>query len=201
MSKQARPASAVRHDLIIRIYLSSLGPSDWYWEEVHSRTRLEGLWYCEPRKGVLGVGTALPPPINVLRTKRIVQGGSNHEATTTTISKEPDRLRKGAMTTSPIRPNASRHVHPGASDVTDLVLELLKLLLDCVVLRRHLLVLLLPLVAVGLEGLDFPLEVAGLDIGLSKPAIGEGERRLANGLPYNAQRDPGTVPGSGLTSR
>lgn len=55
------------------------------------------------------------------------------------------------------------------SNVANLVLEVLQLLLQGGVLLGHLLVLGLPLVAVGLEGLDLSLEVAGLDIGRSEP--------------------------------
>lgn len=54
-------------------------------------------------------------------------------------------------------------------DVANLRLELLQLLLDVGVLLGHLLVLGLPLVPLGLESLDFPLEVSCLDVGLSKP--------------------------------
>lgn len=54
-------------------------------------------------------------------------------------------------------------------DVADLGLELLQLLLDVCVLLGHLLVLGLPLVSLGLEGLDFSLEVSRLDIGLPEP--------------------------------
>ena len=49
-------------------------------------------------------------------------------------------------------------------------MKVLKLLLDLLVLLGHLLVLLLPLVAGGLESLDFAFVVAGFDVGLSKSA-------------------------------
>lgn len=54
-------------------------------------------------------------------------------------------------------------------DVANLGLEVLQLLLDRLVLLGHLLVFALPLVPLGLESLDFSLEVAGLDVGLSEP--------------------------------
>ncbi len=50
-------------------------------------------------------------------------------------------------------------------DGVDLVLEVVELLLHGGVLLGHLLVLGLPLVALLLESLDLPLEVAGLDVG------------------------------------
>lgn len=56
-------------------------------------------------------------------------------------------------------------------NVSNLVLELLQLLLQIGVLLCHLLILLLPLVAFILKGLDLALEVAGLDISLSEPVI------------------------------
>lgn len=56
-------------------------------------------------------------------------------------------------------------------NVSNLVLELLQLLLQIGVLLCHLLILLLPLVAFILKGLDLALEVAGLDISLSEPMI------------------------------
>jgi len=59
-------------------------------------------------------------------------------------------------------------------DVVHLALEVLQVLLDRGVLLGHLLVLGLPLIALLLEGLDFPLEVAGLDVGLAKPGEGKG---------------------------
>lgn len=54
-------------------------------------------------------------------------------------------------------------------DVANLSLEVLQLLLRSSVLLSHLLVLSLPLVTFGFEGLDFAFEVAGLDIGLAEP--------------------------------
>jgi hypothetical protein len=57
----------------------------------------------------------------------------------------------------------------GNLDVADLGDKVGQLLLDLGVLLGHLLELLLPLVALGLEGLDFSLVVAGLDVGLSEP--------------------------------
>lgn len=54
-------------------------------------------------------------------------------------------------------------------DVANLGLELLQLLLESVVLLRHLLVLGLPLITLVLKGLHLSLEVSGLDIGLSEP--------------------------------
>lgn len=58
-------------------------------------------------------------------------------------------------------------------DVANLCLELLQLLLDVGVFLGHLLVLALPGIALGLEGLDFSLEVASLDVGLSEPVEGK----------------------------
>lgn len=58
----------------------------------------------------------------------------------------------------------------------DLVLELLQLLLNGGVLLGHLLVFGLPLVALLFESLNFPLEVASLDVGLpqsEKEAVSE----------------------------
>lgn len=54
-------------------------------------------------------------------------------------------------------------------DVANLGLELLQLLLEGVVLLRHLLVLGLPLITLVLKGLHLSLEVSGLDVGLSEP--------------------------------
>ena len=62
-------------------------------------------------------------------------------------------------------------------DGADLGLEVLELLLDGGVLLGHLLVLGLPLVALALEGLDFSLKVAGLDVSLPEPAARGGKRR------------------------
>lgn len=56
-------------------------------------------------------------------------------------------------------------------NVSNLVLELLQLLLQIGVLLCHLFILLLPLVAFILQGLNLALEVAGLDISLSEPVI------------------------------
>ena len=56
-------------------------------------------------------------------------------------------------------------------NVSNLSLEIIQFLLDSSVFFGHLLVLRLPLVAVLLEGLDFTLEVAGFDIGLTEPSI------------------------------
>ena len=58
-----------------------------------------------------------------------------------------------------------------ALDGTNLLLQVLQLLLQGGVLLGHLLVLLLPLVALLLEGLDFAFEVTGLDIGLTEPIL------------------------------
>lgn len=55
-------------------------------------------------------------------------------------------------------------------DVTDLGHEVIELLLRVGVLLGHLLVLLLPLVALGFEGLDFALVVAGFDVGCAESA-------------------------------
>ena len=52
-------------------------------------------------------------------------------------------------------------------DVTDLRHEVVELLLGVGVFLRHLLVLLLPRVAVRFEGLHFALVVAGFDVGLA----------------------------------
>lgn len=54
-------------------------------------------------------------------------------------------------------------------DGADLGLEVVQFLLHGGVLLGHLLVLGLPLVALLLEGLDFPLEVSSLDVGLPQP--------------------------------
>jgi hypothetical protein len=54
-----------------------------------------------------------------------------------------------------------------ALDVANLLLEVIQFLLDGSVFLGHLLEFLLPLITVLLEGLDFTLEVAGLDIGLA----------------------------------
>jgi hypothetical protein len=51
----------------------------------------------------------------------------------------------------------------------DFLLKVVQLLLQSRVLGSHLLVLLFPLVALVLEGLHLALEMASLDIGLSKP--------------------------------
>jgi hypothetical protein len=70
----------------------------------------------------------------------------------------------------------------GFLDGVDLVLEVLELLLDGGVLLGHLFVLGLPLVALLLEGLDFPLEVAGPDVGLPQPVEMEGKDMVSIGL-------------------
>lgn len=54
-------------------------------------------------------------------------------------------------------------------DVTNLVDKVLQLLLRLRVFLVHLFVLGLPLVAFGFEGLNFALEVAGLDVRLAEP--------------------------------
>jgi hypothetical protein len=54
-------------------------------------------------------------------------------------------------------------------DVSDLILELLQLLLQVRMFLCHFFVFLLPLIALILEGLDLALEMSGLDISLSKP--------------------------------
>ena len=54
-------------------------------------------------------------------------------------------------------------------DVANLGNKVVELLLGLVVLGGHLLVLGLPLVARGLEGLHLALVVAGLDVGLTEP--------------------------------
>ena len=56
------------------------------------------------------------------------------------------------------------------SDVTNLRNKVVELLLGGIVLCVHLLVLGFPLVAGGLQGLHLALVVAGLDVGLAKPA-------------------------------
>lgn len=58
-------------------------------------------------------------------------------------------------------------VHSKALDIADRPFQLLELLLDGSVLLRHLLVLGLPLLACGLESLDFAFEVSGLDVRLA----------------------------------
>jgi hypothetical protein len=55
------------------------------------------------------------------------------------------------------------------SNVADLCLEVIQLLLHSSVFLGHLLVLLLPLITVLLKSLDFAFEVAGLDVGLAEP--------------------------------
>lgn len=57
----------------------------------------------------------------------------------------------------------------GCSDVTNLCHKVIELLLRVGVFLGHLLVLLLPRVGGLLEGLDFALVVAGLDVGLAEP--------------------------------
>jgi hypothetical protein len=64
----------------------------------------------------------------------------------------------------------SVHLQPPRLDVANLLLEVLQLLLDEGVLLGHLLVLGLPLIAIGLEGLNLALEMACLDVGLAEPA-------------------------------
>jgi hypothetical protein len=54
-------------------------------------------------------------------------------------------------------------------DVANLGNEVVELLLGEVVLLGHLLVLGLPLIAGGLQGLHLALVVAGLDVGLAEP--------------------------------
>jgi len=56
-------------------------------------------------------------------------------------------------------------------NVSNLGLEIIQFLLNSGVFFGHLLVLRLPLVAVLLERLNFTLEVAGFDIGLTEPSI------------------------------
>ena len=53
-------------------------------------------------------------------------------------------------------------------DITNLGHKVVELLLRVGVLLGHLLVLLLPLVALRLEGLHFALVVPGLDVGLAE---------------------------------
>ena len=55
----------------------------------------------------------------------------------------------------------------GGLDVTDLRHEVVELLLGVGVFLRHLLVLLLPRIAVRFEGLHFALVVPGFDVGLA----------------------------------
>ena len=57
----------------------------------------------------------------------------------------------------------------GRSDVTDLLDEVVELLLGVGVFLGHLLVLGFPLVAGLLEGLYFAFVVTGLDVGLAEP--------------------------------
>jgi len=59
------------------------------------------------------------------------------------------------------------------SDVTNLLDKVVELLLGVGVFLGHLLVLGFPLVAGLLEGLDFALVVARLDVGLAEPAVCE----------------------------
>lgn len=70
-------------------------------------------------------------------------------------------------TASPLHTSSSGR----SSDIADLNLELLELLLDLGILRGHLFVLGLPGIPLGLEGLDFTLEMSRLDIGLTKPIV------------------------------
>lgn len=56
-------------------------------------------------------------------------------------------------------------------DVSDLILELLQLLLQVRMLLCHFFVFLLPLIALILEGLDLAFEMSGLDISLPKPIM------------------------------
>jgi hypothetical protein len=56
-------------------------------------------------------------------------------------------------------------------NVSNLSLEIIQFLLNSGEFFGHLLVLRLPLVAVLLEGLNFTLEVAGFDIGLTESSI------------------------------
>lgn len=56
-------------------------------------------------------------------------------------------------------------------DVSDLVLELLQLLLQSCMFLCHFFIFLLPLIALILEGLNLAFEMSGLDISLSKPVI------------------------------
>jgi hypothetical protein len=60
-------------------------------------------------------------------------------------------------------------VKEGDLDVANFGLEVVQFLLNVGVFLGHLLELLLPLVTVLLESLDFALEVAGLDVGLAEP--------------------------------
>lgn len=64
-----------------------------------------------------------------------------------------------------------RHLISRKSDVTNLCLEVVQLLLHCGVFLGHLLVLRLPLITVLLKGLDFAFEVASLDIGLTESGM------------------------------
>lgn len=57
-------------------------------------------------------------------------------------------------------------------DVANLGDKVVELLLGGIVLGGHLLVLGLPLIAGGLQGLHLALVVAGLDVGLAKPVNG-----------------------------
>lgn len=56
-------------------------------------------------------------------------------------------------------------------DVSDLILELLQLLLQSCMFLCHLFIFLLPLIALILEGLDLAFEMSGFDISLSEPVI------------------------------
>lgn len=56
-------------------------------------------------------------------------------------------------------------------DISDLILELLQLLLQSCMFLCHFFIFLLPLIALILEGLDLAFEMSGLDISLSKPVI------------------------------
>ena len=67
-------------------------------------------------------------------------------------------------------PIHSAHNRPVGSNVGNLGGQAVEVGLHLVVLLGHLFVLGLPVVALNLEGLDFALEVSGLDVSLAEPA-------------------------------
>ena len=103
--------------------------------------------------------------------------------------KEPKSGIHGSTQRNPLSDRSSLRL-----DGVDLALEILQLLLHGGVLLGHLLVLGLPLVALLLESLDFPLEVSSLDVGLAKPEVGQrwsaSDRRSLDG---------GGLPGLGVS--
>ena len=73
-------------------------------------------------------------------------------------------------------------------DVAHALLQFLQFLLEVGVLLGHFLVLVLPFIAGLLQGLDFALEVTGLDVGLSEPAMKISTIMLAYDMGYLTSR-------------